>query len=189
MTAARRFAATLAIAIAVVAGGCGKGEPAPQAQPRPSQRELPATVAITARGAAEVRLESELPVTVSRFDPDQRELRLLTLGLAQFASLDDGRRVRLAVDLAGMYDGPGRYEFGGASSANPSTAFLHVVALRDPKGPLDTGNVVSAMSFDRLLAPCSVDIAEGERSGRLSCPRIATAEGSEIDLHFEWEAS
>lgn len=181
--------AALAVALALAGVGCAERGTEETVEARPSQRELPASVAITARGGTDLRLESTLPVTVSSFEPEQRELRLLTFGLAQFAPLADGRRVRLAVDLAGVYDGPGRYEFGGGSSgSNLSSAFLHVVELKDADGPLEGANVASAMSFHRIVEPCAVDIDDDERSGRLSCPRLAAEDGSEIDLQFEWEA-
>lgn len=191
----RRIATGIVIVCALaLLGGCGRGESdsaeAPAAATTPVRRDLPASVSLTASGGAEIALRSELPFTLSRFEPARADLRLFTFGLAEFAPLPDGRRVRLAVDLAGKYDGPGRYEFGAAGTPGEmSAAFLHVVTLRDPSGPLDEANVASATSFDRILAPCAVEVEEAERIGRLTCPRLGADDGSEIDLHLEWEAT
>jgi hypothetical protein len=196
MTASRRRSVTAIVIVCLLAmlGGCGRGEgddaKVPAAATAPVRRDLPASVSLTASGGAEIVLRSELPFTVSRFEPARADLRLFTFGLAEFAPLPDGRRVRLAVDLAGKYDGPGRYEFGAAGTPGEmSAAFLHVVTLHDPSGPMDDSNVASATSFDRILAPCAVEVEEAERIGRLTCPRLGAEDGSEIDLHLEWEAT
>ena len=191
----RLIAAVFVLALGGAVGACGRGGPSRDAHgdtpEAPVRRDLPADVAITASGATDVSLASRLSFTVSKFEPERRDLSLLTVGIAEFAPLADGRRVRLAVDLAGVYHGPGRYEFGGGGggSGQMSAAFLHVVELRDQAAGLDEANIARATSFDRLQAPCVIDVEDGERSGTLHCPRVAAADGTEIDLHLTWTAA
>lgn len=193
-----RVLAAVALLTLVAGGACrGGGDDGDRgegvrAASAPTTRELPSRVEITATGAADVAFAADVPFTVSRFEPANRDLRLLTVGLGQFVPLPDGRRVRLAVDLAGMYDGPGTYRFGGSAAGAPgavSAAFVHLVDLHDPNGSLDPANVARTVSFDRLVAPCTLETADDERTGRMHCPRLASADGSELDVVLNWETA
>lgn len=193
----RGLPAVLVVLALVIGSGCGRGDAAAVSPPAstapdtsPRTTVVPADVEIVVSGAMAFVHDGAVQLTISRFEPVQPELRLLTVGLGEFTAVADGRRLRTAFDLAGTYDGPGRYSFGagGQGSAGLSNAFVHVVELRDPDGAVETANIATAQRFDRAMVPCAVEIAEGERAGVLHCPQLADASGAVIDYRMTWQA-
>lgn len=186
----------LALALAMAAAtSCGGDEPeappASKAAPKSDVRTLAAKVEVVATGAVAVDYREATDVTVSLFQPGKVEVSLLTVGLAEERRLGN-LAFRTAFDLAGQYVGPDRYEIpavGAASGASSiSGAFLLTAELKDPAGGVVEDNVTSARRFDRPLDPCEVVVAEDERSGTMTCPRLADADGQTVDLRMTWTA-
>jgi hypothetical protein len=199
----RRF--VVAVLVASALGACGGGDDAPstdEAQspapsqtqteaPKPEVRTLPAHVEVVSTGAVAVDYREATDVTVSLFQPGKTEVSLLTVGLAKERRLGS-LAFRTAFDLAGQYAGPDRYEIPAVGAAKGATsisnAFLLTAELKDPAGEVVEANVTSSRRFDRALAPCEVVVARGERSGSISCPRLADASGETVDLRMTWKA-
>lgn len=194
----RRWWMALTFVLALVVGGCtddgadgsGQADGDAKGDRAPRTETIEAAVEITVTGAATLSSEVTTELTVSRFDPAKKEFSLLTVGLAEFARAPDGQRFRTAFDLAGAYDGPGKYSFGttGQGASSLSNAFVQIVELRDAEGTLDEANVVKARRFDKALEPCQLEVGTGERSGSLSCPRLGDGDGAEIGLRLTWKA-
>ena len=161
------------------------------ATPAPVVRTLPAQVEVVATGAVAVDYRAATDVTISVFQPGKAEVSLLTVGLAEERRLGNVA-FRTAFDLAGQYVGPDRYTIpavGGATGASSiSGALLLTADLEDPNGEVVEANVTSSRRFDRALEPCAVVVAEDERSGSLTCPKLADAAGEAVDLRMTWAA-
>ena len=191
-----RWASVLAVGGAVLLGACSGGGAshvvgrAAAGDRAPRTETIQASVRATATGAAALSYDAPTAVTVSRFDPANPALSLLTVGLAEFSRAGGGQRFRTAFDLAGTYHGPGTYSFGagGAGSSSLSNAFLQIVELRDVEGSLGEANVAKADRFDRTLEPCHLEVGAGERSGSLRCPRLSDGSGAEIAFELSWKA-
>lgn len=161
------------------------------AAPAPKVRTLAARVEVVASGAVAVDYRAATDVSVSVFQPGQAEVSLLTVGLSEERRLGN-LAFRTAFDLAGQYDGPDRYTIpavgGSTGSSSISGALLLTAELKDPDGGVVEANVTSARRFDRALEPCAVVVEAGERSGSISCPRLADATGETVDLRMTWTA-
>lgn len=195
----RAWIGALVLVVALVLGACasdskdGSGAPdvtTSKGDSAPRTETIKAAVKVTVTGAATLSSDATTDLTLSRFEPAKKELSLLTVGLADFARAPDGQRFRTAFDLAGVYDGPGTYEFGasGQGASSLSNAFVQIVELRDVNGTLDEANVVKALRFDKALDPCKLEVGAGERSGSLVCRRLADSEGAEIAFRLTWKA-
>lgn len=188
----------VAVASALLVGAlaaCGGGDGAEPgatdatADVAPTSEQVTARLEISATGGAAVDFAAEVKLTVTSFSPVDREYSLLSVGLTDFVEASGGRRFRTAVDLAGVYDGPGTYEFGTGQSgaAGLSNTFLHLVELRDPDGPFDESNVVRAIRFEQPKVTCTM-VVDSRHKGRLDCPRLSAPDGTEIAYRMSWSA-
>ena len=188
--------------VASILGACG-GAPTDQRAPAsesassaapgpaPEVRTLAAEVEVVSSGAVAVDYRAATDVTVSVFRPGKTEVSLLTVGLAEERRLGN-LAFRTAFDLAGQYAGPDRYTIpaAGASTgaSSISGALLLTADLKDPAGDVVAANVTRSRRFDRALEPCAVVVEKDERSGSISCPRLADEGGETVDLRMTWNA-
>ena len=192
-----RLVAVAMLVVGLVAGACGGGDDAP-AKPafdtKPLSRSVPVQLEVRATGANEVRFEQRTAVRIVTFRPEKRDLSLLSVGIEGFQPLADGSQFRFALDVAGRYDGPGRYTIappaasGAKVGSDLSNALLMLVQLKDPKAPLSASNVAGALRFDRPSSACTVELEPDRSSGSLTCPELADQTGKTVNLRVHWRA-
>ena len=189
------------VVVATLLGACGSSDPGPAPSgaasaaptstgaPAPEVRTFDAVVDVQSRGAVEVDYREPTELTVSVFTPGKVEVSLLTVGLAKERKVGN-LAFRAAFDLAGQYHGPDRYTIPAAGSSSGasaiSSAFLLTATLADPSGPVVEANVTDSRRFDKAVEPCVVEVADDERTGSLTCPRLEDATGGAIDLRMRW---
>jgi hypothetical protein len=196
MLSMRRRAA-LVLLTALLVGGCGGGddEPAaPKYDTKPLSRSVPVQLEVRTTGNATVQYEAPAELRIVTFRPHKRDLSLLSVGIEGFKPLADGNQFRFSLDVAGRYDGPGRYTIQPSSGpAKPgsdlSNALLMLVQLKDPKLPLGSDNVAGALRFDRPASACTVELDDDRSSGSLNCPKLGDETGQIVDLHITWRAT
>jgi hypothetical protein len=196
---ARLTALTVIAVLAAVA--CGGGSPSAKPQPtRQDSRRAPVALEITVTGAKEFTFKESGFLRINTITSDNPGARFLSVGMEEFKPVDGGV-FRAAFDLVGSYTGPGTYEIGGESatsttvaatgaSASLSNAFVLVLPLFKPDLGMASGNIdqVNAKEFKRQLAPCAIKVGKGEKSGELSCPKMAVAGSDEsVTFRMRWE--
>jgi hypothetical protein len=159
-----------------------------------SSRLEPAAVSLRTSGAATVDWQEAVGLRIVTVLPEERALRLLSVGIEDFKDLGNGRWVRFAFDLVGAYEGPGEYTIpaeGGPADPNDSAGltntFVHIARPADSARPLAADNIAGADEYTRPLEACAIVIGEDVRSGSLTCPSLADGDGQTISLHLVWE--
>lgn len=200
--------ATLGVACNGDDGGeNGGGDPQPESLDADDvSRLVDGHLTTDVSGAVEFRFDEDVPLRVVTIDaPEISALTFFSVGIEQFRSVEDGGAFRIAIDLAGTYDGPGEYEIPAATGAvttptvdpenpdpGPAVAGLSKVILTwSPDGdPMDNPEAArTAQLFDRATEPCRLRVGSNGESGDLSCPAVANGAGDQVSISMEWERS
>ncbi|HVM41694.1 MAG TPA: hypothetical protein VM618_13045, partial [Acidimicrobiia bacterium] len=179
-----------AVAVGCSDDGDGSGEGATPSTLDPDEvsRLVDGHLTTDVSGAVEFSFDRDVPLRVVTINaPDVSALTFFNVGIEQFQQVDGEGAFRIAVDLAGSYDGPGEYEIPAASGAVTTPSV-------DPENP-DPNAAVSGLSkplltwspdgdptqnpdaartaqlFDRALESCQLRIGPAGESGDLRCPK------------------
>lgn len=140
-------------------------------------------------------------------DPEVTSLRFLSVGIHDMKALEGGAQFRIAFDLAGRYGGPGTYQLpaiGGAPATLPSVdprnpdpnpaaeglsrIYLTYFKLKADADGGGSASIEVAHQFENVLEPCALEVGKNEQSGKLSCPRVADAKGTTVNVVMEWRS-
>lgn len=211
----------IVVCVALVGVGCASSEggsaeeaeeeehTAPTLDPEEISRSIPAHLEVEVDGALSFTYDEEVPLRVVVInDPDVTPIRFLSVGLEELKPLGEGVSFRLAFDLAGLYDGPGRYELPAAGGGPPperldpespdpnaaaegiSNVYLTYLEREsgDEAGEGTPGpdSIKRANQFENVAEPCTVEVGPEERTGSLECPEVVGAGGETVSIRMEW---
>lgn len=180
-----RMIAAVVVVLVLLGGACGRGSEPEKPTVANQRTDREATVSVRTTGAVELAWEERTPLSVVTVDPGRSDMRLLTVGLAEFKTAG-AHRFRTAFDLVGTDGSPGRYDIplsSGGTFASGSTSMLSAAFIDVMEA---TGS--TADRFARVLEPCQVELGAGRRTGSLTCPRLADPAGAEIRLEVSWRS-
>lgn len=197
----------VAVAMGLLLAGCGGGKPAVTPSPTVSEdaspaksdvdksRKFVARVTAVGTGAAAFTWEGEQEIILTRVGKQGLDVNLLSAGFAIPEVVDNDRslRFRWAFDLLNAYaDEPGTFTIDGAPQGQQglrSSAFLIFMKVKDPSKDevFDMKEVEFLKEFNVMKQACTVEVGEGEKTGKLTCPELATKEGESAGLTVSWE--
>lgn len=205
-------AALRALCLALLAGGCsapvvGDRGPTPPAtepatepdgsetarNPLDRSREFPAQVRVEGTGAAAFTWEGTQTVVLNRLGGLGLRTNLLSAGFLNPEPLPEDRslRFRWGFDLMGVYaDEPGTFTYDGKDGPTAGSNLVFVwMKVKDPakSAVFEEDEVEFLKYFTVLRQPCTVEVGEGERTGTLRCPEVATEDGETAGLTVAWQ--
>lgn len=201
MRAPVRWALGASVAVFLIAAcgsdsGQGAG-PAETTTSRPDVNERVAKrVVIDVSGAADFEYRETVELLIARVRA--KDLSFYSVGIENLVPVGDGpAQFRAAFELGGVYEGPGKYELpvrqGGipdpqedpdAFARQLSQALVIYAPLGDPSQGEEARAAIRL--FDDVREACTVEVDEGERSGRVVCPSIVDDAGDAVRWSMEW---
>jgi hypothetical protein len=184
--------------------GKDKTEQIGDVDPNEMSRLVDGTLNVDVEGAATVSFRRKVPLrVVSINNREISTLKFLSVGIHDMYPAAAGATFRIAFDLAGDFDGAGRYELPAAGqvtvpSANPdatdpnaaASGLSKVYFTYSPEGdPTKSKEAALALqSFENAVEPCELEVKDDRgESGRLECPEVVDAKGNTVSITMEWE--
>jgi hypothetical protein len=201
-------AGAVGLLLAALLAGCSGGQADPPSEsPSPSDeassiadsvnrsRTFLAKVRAQGTGAAAFTWEGEQEILLTRVGNKDIDVNLLSAGfkLPEIVTNDRSLRFRWAFDLLNAYgDEPGTFTIDGAPEGGQglrSSAFLIFMKVKDPSKDevFDMKDVEFLKEFNQMKQACTVEVGEGEKTGKLVCPELATTEGESAGITVVWE--
>lgn len=168
-------------------------------------RAEPGHLSVEVSGDLDFEYEDDVDLRIVVIQhPEVTAVRFLSVGIEQLKPLPDGTAFRIAFDLAGVFDGAGRYELPAAGETvsppvstdpdNPGASAVQGVSkpylIYSPKGLTENpADVAAVRSFENALKPCELDVDRDDGGkGTLECPDVTdTAGEGRISFRMEWE--
>ena len=211
----RRAIVLAAVVLAVLTSSCGERQedasqqptPGPSIDPDEVSKSVPSHLKLEVDGEVVLSYDADTPLRIVTIDePGLEQVRFLSVGIETFKKIGDGQ-FRIAFDLVGVYDGPGTYELpkvGGddepAADADAdaeeaaeqvagdlSKPILTYYVMKDAASTPGADSIEAAHVFENAQQPCEVEVGRDARSGKLSCPEVADAEGKTVSIEMTWE--
>jgi hypothetical protein len=207
----KRIAAAL-ILLSFVTGCASSGNDAADATPKPSidpekvSKSVPSHLKVEVEGAVDFTYDDDTDLRIVTIDePGLEQVRFLSVGIETFKKIAGGERFRIAFDLVGVYEGPGSYELpkvgGKEETVEPgsdaegaaktlasdlSKPILIYYELKEGESSPGPDSVKRAHQFENAQEPCALKVRREARSGSLSCPEVADAEGKTVSIEMSW---
>lgn len=204
-------AALAALSLTLLTGACSSsdaGDPAPTSppvtepdspdsseaarNPMDHSREFVGEVRVEGTGAATFTWEGTQTVILNRLGGPGLGTNFLSAGFANPEPLPQDRalRFRWGFDLMGVYgDEPATFTYDGTEGPSVGSNVVFVwMKVKDPskQAVFEEDEVVFLKQFTVLRRPCTLTVGQGERTGTLHCPEVATADGETAGFTVVW---